>query len=187
MRWIVLSEAYGLSSRIMPENEVDAPDKGETPLFTHFYSRQMRAEELYESLLAATQVHETVRGNYEEQERLKNQWLQQFVIAFGTDENDEKTTFDGTIPQALMMMNGDLMQRATGTKSGSFLHRVASSDSKPGNKINRLYIAALAREPSKRELVMANHLYTARQGDVGAALQDIWWALLNSNEFIIQH
>ena len=29
------------------------------------------------------------------------------MIAFGTDEGDETTTFNGTIPQALMMMNGD--------------------------------------------------------------------------------
>ena len=33
----------------------------------------------------------------------------------------------------------------------------------------------------------ANELLAARGGDVGAALQDIWWALLNSNEFILIH
>jgi hypothetical protein len=27
----------------------------------------------------------------------------------------------------------------------------------------------------------------ARRGDVAAALQDVWWAVLNSNEFIINH
>jgi hypothetical protein len=27
----------------------------------------------------------------------------------------------------------------------------------------------------------------ARKGDAAAALQDIWWAVLNSNEFIINH
>ena len=36
-------------------------------MFSHFYLRQMQAEELYESLLVATEAHKT-RGSYEEQE-----------------------------------------------------------------------------------------------------------------------
>ena len=34
---------------------------------------------------------------------------------------------------------------------------------------------------------MANQLMKARKGDAVGALQDIWWAVLNSNEFIINH
>ncbi len=34
---------------------------------------------------------------------------------------------------------------------------------------------------------MANELLAARKGDTAAALQDVWWALLNSNEFILNH
>ena len=63
------------------------------------------------------QAHKT-RGSYEEQEKLKAEWLQQFTIAFGTDEGDEATTFNGTIPQALMMMNGDLIKKATSIEQG---------------------------------------------------------------------
>ena len=51
IRWIVLSEPYSLSSQITPQNKSDDPLLGETPKFTHFYLRQMRAEELYQSLL----------------------------------------------------------------------------------------------------------------------------------------
>jgi hypothetical protein len=50
-----------------------------------------------------------------------------------------------------------------------------------------LYLAALARRPTRQETSLANDLLAARGGDVGAALQDIWWALLNSNEFILIH
>jgi len=35
---------------------VDDPDAGTAPLFSRFYLRQMRAEELYESLLVATEA-----------------------------------------------------------------------------------------------------------------------------------
>ena len=37
------------------------------------------------------------------------------------------------------------------------------------------------------EIEVANKLLAARKGDVVAALQDIWWAVLNSNEFILNH
>ena len=54
IRWIVLSEPYSLSSKITSSNKADDPLLGETPKFSHFYMRQMQAEELYQSLLVAT-------------------------------------------------------------------------------------------------------------------------------------
>ena len=54
-------------------------------------------------------------------------------------------------------------------------------------KIDLLYAAALARKPTKKELTLANQLLVARKGDAVGALQDVWWAVLNSNEFIINH
>jgi hypothetical protein len=110
------------------------------------------------------------------------------VIAFGTDEGDETTTFNGTIPQALMMMNGDLVKRACNCEKGSFLHTVATSGRlNPSAKINYLFEAALSRGPSGNEVSVANKLLAARKGDTAAALQDVWWAILNSNEFIMNH
>jgi hypothetical protein len=70
IKWITLSEAYSLSSRIGKGNAKDDPLLGEQPKFSHFYLRQMRAEELYESLLVATEAHKT-RGSFEEVERQK--------------------------------------------------------------------------------------------------------------------
>jgi hypothetical protein len=187
IRWITLSDAYALSSRMKPGNMQDDPLLGEKPAFSHFYLRQMRAEELYESLLVATQAHKT-RGSYEQQEAEKRKWLDQFVIAFGTDEGDETTTFNGTIPQTLMMMNGDLIKNATSAAGGSFLHTVAN-DAKMNNgaKINHLFLAALSRKPERQEIAWANALLAKRRGDTVAALQDVWWVLLNSNEFILNH
>jgi hypothetical protein len=186
IKWITLSEAYSLSSRVTKMNAKDDPLLGETPKFSHFYLRQMRAEELYESLLVATEAHKT-RGSYEEVERQKADWLRQFTLAFGTDEGDESTTFNGTIPQALMLFNGDLIKKATAIDNGSFLHRVAASSLKPEDKIEYLFQAALSRNPSKEEVLIANKLLYAREGNTAAAMQDIFWAVLNSNEFILQH
>ena len=185
--WIVLSEPYALSSRTNSTNAAaDDPLLGEPPKFSRFYLRQMRAEELYESLLVATQAHKT-RGSYEEQEKIKSQWLDQFVTAFGNDDGGEATTFNGTIPQALMMFNGDLVKKATSTEEGGFLYTIANSTLSNPQKINYLFQAALSRKPTKAEVTIANKLLVVRKGDTVAALQDIWWAVLNSNEFIINH
>jgi len=187
MRWCVLNDAYGLSSKLSAKNGKDDPTLGVKPLFSRFYIRQMQAEQLYESLLVATEAHKSNRGSYEEQERTKGEWLSQFTLAFGTDEGDETTTFNGTIPQALMMWNGELMQRATSLEEGTFLHRIATGTMKNSAKIEYLYLAALARRPNAAEIKLANELLAARGGDAAAALQDIWWAVLNSNEFILNH
>jgi hypothetical protein len=186
VKWIALSEAYGLSSKITSGNKGDDPTLGEQPKFSHFYLRQMTAEQLYESLLTATHAQET-QASYEEQERAKREWLSQFVIAFGNDEGLEMTTFNGTIPQALMMMNGELIKKATNGEKGSFLWKIANSNLSNAQKIDYLFLAGLGRKTSSREADIANKLLVARKGDAVAALQDMWWAVLNSNEFIMIH
>lgn len=187
MRWISSCEAYALSSQSSEQNAADDPSLGETPKFSRFYLRQMTAEQLYESLLSAIRAEETVAGTAEEQEARRRAWLSQFTTAFGTDEGGQSSTFDGTIPQTLMMMNGDLMRQVTGDDSGGFLDRLSRSDDKDAGKLNYLYLAALSRTPSRKEQALAKQLWDAHAGDTQAALQDIWWALLNSNEFILNH
>jgi hypothetical protein len=185
IRWIVLSKPYGLSSRVSAKNAKDDPTLGEKPKFSHFYLRQMRAEDLYESLLTATAADQNRSG--EAAAKKKDEWLGQFIIAFGTDEGDDATTFNGSITQVLMMFNGDLVKVATSTGKGGFLDRVATAGGKNSAKIDALYLAALARKPSAKEVAAANKLIVDRKGDAIGALQDIWWAVLNSNEFIVNH
>jgi hypothetical protein len=185
IRWIVLAKPYQLSSRITVDNQADDPSIGEPPRFSHFYSRQMRAEELYQSLVVATQADR--EGSLEQQERRRDEWLKQFVVAFGTDDGGETSTFNGSIPQSLMMFNGDLMREAISVKPGSWLHRIAEDKSSMKDKIQYLFTAGLARNVRKEELMAAQSIYEARKRDASAMLQDLWWAILNSNEFIINH
>jgi hypothetical protein len=185
-RWMVLSDPYALSSRFSRNNTKDDPALGGPPLFSRFYLRQMQAEQLYESLLVATQAQQTV--SKEERGQLKQRWLRQFSTAFGTDDQSESNTFNGSIPQMLMMLNGDLVERACSIGNGSFLDQIAT-DTRQTNreKINHLYRAALARQPTRQEIQVCNRLLQSRGGDVAQSLQDIWWAVLNSNEFILIH
>ncbi len=183
MRWIVLSEPYSLSSRITPGNRKDDPALGEKPLFSHFYVRQMEPEQLYDSILAATNAHK--RDTLAAREEKKGSIISELTIAFSNDDGEEATTFDGTIPQTLMMMNGELISQATSLRPDSFLTKVATS--KPeAEVVERLYLAALGRKPTTANLSSAHKLLAA-QHDRMSAYQDLWWALLNSNEFIFIH
>ena len=111
--------------------------------------------------------------------------------AFANDEAEEGSSFQGTIPQALMMMNGELMQEALSGKQGSFLCEVIQQAGRTGRApenqmIESLYLAALSRRPTAKELSQTRH-YLEAFPDSLQVLQDLFWALLNSNEFILIH
>lgn len=179
LRWITMSEAYSLSSKSTAQNKKDDPSLGEKPRFSHFYVRQMEAEQLYESMLVATKIG--AGKTPEEQRNEKSRWLSQFTVTFGNDEGSESTTFDGTIPQVLMMMNGELTRTAL---NGEFMKALAASNTSMADKVNYLYMTALARKASSQEMTLA----TAAQGaNTTEVLKDVFWALLNSNEFIFNH
>jgi hypothetical protein len=185
IRWIANSEAYHLTSRFGKSNESDNPAAGEMPLFSRVYVKSMEAEQLYDSLIIATNAHKSGRSNWSEAEARRQEWLQQFVIAFDTDEADETTTFNGTIPQALMMMNGPLVDNAISAEPGSFLQGVLTERGSESQKVQKLYLAALSRYPTRLELSAAQKLL--RSPNKTAAFQDLFWALLNSNEFVFVH
>jgi hypothetical protein len=185
MKWIVLSRPYSLSSRQIKANESDDPLQGVAPRFTHFYLRQMQPEQLYESLLVSVESAAT-RGTYAEQEQRKSRWLQQFNRAFGTDEGGESTDFNGTIPQILMMFNGEMIREATRASGGGLIEQLAASPGNVTDKINAMFEAGLSRRPTRGESKMAMQLIRA-QSDPAEGLRDLWWVILNTNEFIFNH
>lgn len=186
IRWICDSEAYNLTSRAGKKNAVDDPARGHAPLFSRVYPKPLDAEQLYDSLLMATTAQNSGETNWADAQKQRDAWLQQFIIAFGTDENDEASTFNGTIPQALLMMNGPLVQKAISAEKGSFLYSVLDADSSDGQKIQRLYLATLSRHPHGRDQSAAENLLESDR-DKLSGYQDLFWALINSNEFIINH
>jgi hypothetical protein len=180
IRWITSSQAYNLSSAMSKANEKD-----ET-LFSHMTLKPMSPEQLFDSLLVATAAHKTGTGAADD--RRRDAWLRQFIFAFGNDEEDEGSSFQGTIPQALMMMNGDLMEQAVGGKPGSFLADLlneAQAQRNPGlYMVNNIYVAALSRMPTARERAAVQR-YVDHYPDTICVLEDVFWALLNSNEFVL--
>ena len=194
-RWICNTEVYQLSSRFNATNADDDPASGTDPLFSRMYVKPMTAEQLYDSMIIATRAHFTAGSDWMAAEKMRREWLQQFVIAFETDENDESTNFDGTITQALMMMNGELVEKALSDSHGTYLDEIVRQNGSDVEKIRKLCLSAIARYPSSRELAAVRKLLRERSAgrprgnSVETArtegLQDVFWAYLNSNEFIL--
>ena len=114
------------------------------------------------------------------------EWLRDFTINFGDDEGNE-ATFNGTVVQALLLMNGNKVNEAV---SLSLAVKAAAASNKP---LDTLFFVALSRPPTgkERELFAAalssgTHapIYAKEQDRL---LKDVLWALFNSNEFILNH
>ncbi len=191
VRWICQSEPYHLSSRFSDTNQNDDPSMGELPSFSRMYVRSMTAEQTYDSFLTATKAHQVGAVDWEQAEKTRQQWLQQFVVAFNTDENDETTTFDGSIGNALSLMNGPLINKALDISAGSLLGEIVRGKSSDSEKIRLLCLAAWSRPPEARELssmkkqIHETAISRSSRGNPHEAFQDLFWALLNSNEFAL--
>jgi hypothetical protein len=186
MKWIVLSDPFQRSSRIPAGDVADSPEAGNVALFSRYYTRQLQVEEVYDSLMIAAKFrNDTANGVDPVQAR--KAWSQQFARSMATDDMSEESTFDGGTRQSIIMMTGDLMQRVTSSDKDGLLSGVIASPLSYEEKVNHLFLAALSRKPSTKELQGAQKLFAANGNNAKPALQDLWWALLNSNEFILDH
>ena len=116
------------------------------------------------------------------------------MTTFDTEENDEATNFNGTIPQALMLMNSELVDRALSVDGGTSFRDIVTKPVSDAEKIRQLCLAALSREPLPRELSAARKMLRGRTAQAInreqakiEAFQDIFWAFLNSAEFVLIH
>jgi len=194
VRWICNTRAYGLTSRMTAENSVDDPATGTEPLFSRVYTKPMSVEQLYDSLLVATQADRITASDWESVAANRRRWQSQFVYSFETDENDEAVNFDGTITQAMMMMNGPLIREALSQQPGSYFHQVVHARGSDIDRVKRLCLSALGRFPSSAEMKAIGEMLPLRptaqarqtpaSGPLAEGLQDVFWAYLNSSEFI---
>lgn len=188
IRWITQSECYQLTSQAHDANELDDPEAGYIPAFSRVYARPMSPEQTYDSMLVATGVE---RQLWDQLARARQEWLQQFVTPHNTDENDESVAFEGTVTQALLLMNGELTSRALNGSRGTVLEQINSASTKDSEKIQMLAMAALSRKPTPAEArAFLAHLRTPRtrsREEQLERLRDVFWAYLNSSEFVIVH
>jgi len=193
IRWICNSRPYGLSSVANKTN--DKPE--DEVFFARMLLKAMTPEQLFESIMTATQP-KVAKGD---QMALREAWLGKLVLGFGNDEGLE-TTFNGTVIQALMLMNGQEINKFIMDKENGTVSKVLKYDSR-GNAakaVNILYLTALNRPPTSAELNKILSFKTIALPRVPPPktpqqwadfltgyYQDLYWAILNSNEFYLNH
>ena len=89
------------------------------------------------------------------------------------------------LSQALHLLNGDSTQGKI-TSGGAVKKLLAKNNKDTGEAINELYVRCLARPPTEKEKAKLKTYFGAGKNDE-QVLTDIFWALLNSKEFIFNH
>ena len=84
------------------------------------------------------------------------------------------------IPQVLRLMNAKQTNDLEATVAR------LTKDAAPEKAIETLYLTALSRKPTEAELKRMKE-YVAGEKEAGQGYRDVFWALLNSGEFVIIH
>jgi hypothetical protein len=206
IRAIVHTEAYQRSSEPAGKGTPD-----DLLLFARMPVRGMTPEQFFDSLLKATDYtpQQNVNMNrgfpFNQQQGPRGQFLSKFA---SQDRRNETQT---SILQALFMMNGKFLEARTKfypsmTKEKIFdlgearrkgmtveenlpLHTLALQDTPTAQKVRSLYMLVLSRPPRAEESErMVRYIDGGgANSDPRRAVADVYWALLNSGEFMLNH
>jgi hypothetical protein len=188
VRDICTSRTYQLSTRT---NETNIAD---TRNFSHAMIRRVRAEVLLDCISQVTATPNKFKGL-----PLGARAVQ---IADGNTSNYFLTTFgratratvcscevkmEPNLSQALHLLNGDTTQQRI--RQGRLVETLLDEKKSPADIIAQLYLTVVGRQPTDMEL---EKLLAAIAGQndpakVKETLEDVFWALLNSKEFIFNH
>jgi len=89
----------------------------------------------------------------------------------------------GTIPQALLMMNSVLVNSLVAAESKNFLAEALKKGMADDDILLALYERTLARKPRPEEVAICKR-YLKTVGNRKEALEDVFWSLVNSTEFL---
>ena len=155
---------------------------------------RLRPEQVAGSLIQASSLS-TINGEAHVIQRIAMfGQTNDFVTRFGDLGEDEFTGRSGTIPQRLLLMNGELVKERTEENPVlSATTRIAMLTNKPDKQVEISYLAILTRRPTEAEL--AHFVARLKDTDGGDgdrrtrqhALEDLYWTLINSTEFSWNH
>jgi hypothetical protein len=103
--------------------------------------------------------------------------------AFRVDPSLPQSEVQGTIPQALLLMNSALVNYATSAKGKTVLADLLSKGKSDDEIVAALYERVLARKPTDKEKTICLR-YIHKVGNRAEALEDVLWGLVNSTEFL---
>ena len=184
MRTILHSKAYQRSSETNKSNEDDEI------YYSHAYMKPLSAEQFFYSMLQATGFERLQKRKDPGQvENMKREHLRKFLFLLDNGEMEEIEAFNGTVPQALMMINGGLVNDSADHKErGSFVNYVLDNWRDTIDRVQFIYLTVLSRKPtSKEQTYFQRYLERSLYTDKDLAYEDLYWVLLNSAEFSLNH
>jgi hypothetical protein len=111
-----------------------------------------------------------------------------FVRRYGDTGEDEFDARSGTIPQRLLLMNGEIVRERIKSDFFNASSRIAGLAPDDGRAVEAAYLAVLCRRPTADESV---HFAGRLRGTSGETrkdrLSDLYWTLLNTTEFSWNH
>ncbi len=154
-------------------------------LFARMPIKGLSQDQLYDSLILATG---TPYPNGNQRRFNLNSPQNSFQSKFTSQE--KRTEYQTSIPQALALMNSQMIADATHPQRSEFLAAVLNAPFLDmAGRIETLYLATLSRKPRPDEAEPLLR-YVEKGGaakDPKTALADVFWVLLNSPEFFLNH
>lgn len=185
VRAICASEAYQRSTKVVDGNAADTRNLARARI------RRIRAECLLDCISMVTGTQDKFDGLPLGARAVRiadGSTSTYFLTTFGRARRETVCTcevsMEPSLSQALNLINGDTV--AGKVKAGGVVARALASGETPSAVLDRLFIATLTRLPrdEERSAILAE-VATAPSAQEG--LEDAFWAILNSREFIFNH
>ena len=185
VRDICTSRAYQLSTRPNESNALD--DRN----FSHANVRRLRAEVMLDCISQVTDTKDKFQGlprGARAVEIADGNVSSYFLTTFGRATRETvcscEVKTEPNLSQALHLLNGDTVQGKVET--GKVVAGLLKAGKSPPDIIEHLYLRCLGRKPTEPELTKLNGFFQDDKKQE-LALNDLFWSLLNSKEFIFNH
>jgi len=182
---IVLSNSYQLSTQTNSSNESD------TKNFSHSSIRRIKAETFLDCISQVTETKNKFPGlplGARAVQIADGQVSNYFLTTFGRATRESvcscEVKLDPTLSQSLHLLNGDATtQRIT---QGNLIGKLLKEKKTPEEILDEIYIRCLSRMPSADEKTKVLALVNAEK-DKKQVLEDAFWAVLNTREYMFNH
>ena len=187
MKTIVMSQTYHRSS--IP----NASNKHDEQNFSHAIPRRIPAEALLDTLIQATAVPENFPGvpaGFRAAQLPDANSENAFLRLFGKSQRMEACECEkdtgSNMLMALHFINSKSIQARVANPNGraALLTREKLSDPQV---VTELYLWSIARHPSDAEMKISTAYLKTHADRRAEAVQDLFWALLNSRDFMLVH
>jgi hypothetical protein len=185
VRDICRSQTYQRSTQ---RNESNLTDESN---FAHANLRRIKAESLLDCISEVTDTKDKFQGlpiGARATQIADGSTSTYFLETFGRARRETvcscEVKMEPSLSQALHLLNGDTVN--TKIQQGGIIDKWLAEKVDPMQIVERLYIKCLGRKPSEAENTNLKPLFV-EGSNVKQALEDTFWALMNSREFLFNH